>query len=241
MAQLRDVGAVICAAGGGARPPTGSCMPCATSRARGSTSGRSWPNTPDILPEGLQVGGRAAFASRLVLAATLGANYGIYGPSFELGENAPYHHGSEEYLNSEKYELKHRNLDAPESLRDLITRVNHARRDNPALQRDHTLRFHEVDNPLLICYSKSTEDLSNVVVAVVSLDPGHHQGGWIQLDLERLGIPADQSLEVDDVVNGDRYVWQGHRNFVELYPPYPARVLVLRRRLRTERDFDYFA
>jgi starch synthase (maltosyl-transferring) len=79
------------------------------------------------------------------------------------------------------------------------------------------------------------------VVAVVSLDPGHHQGGWIHLDLDLLGIPADQALEVDDIVNGDRYVWQGHRNFVELSPPYAARVLVLRRRLRTERDFDYFA
>jgi starch synthase (maltosyl-transferring) len=200
-----------------------------------------WPNTPDILPEGLQVGGRPAFASRLVLAATLGANYGIYGPAFELAENAPYQHGSEEYLNSEKYELKHRNLELPESLRELITRINHARRDNPALQRDDTLRFHEIDNPFLLCYSKSTRDLSNVVVAVVSLDPGHHQGGWIHLDLDLLGIPADQALEVDDIVNGDRYVWQGHRNFVELSPPYAARVLVLRRRLRTERDFDYFA
>ena len=123
----------------------------------------------------------------------------------------------------------------------MITRVNRARRENPALQRDDTLRFHPVDNPLLLCYSKSTEDQSNVVVAVVSLDPVHHQGGWVDLDLGALGIPADQALEVDDLVNGDCYVWQGARNYVELAPPYPARVLVLRHRVRTERDFDYFA
>jgi starch synthase (maltosyl-transferring) len=200
-----------------------------------------WPNTPDILHEFLQVGGRSAFAIRLVLAATLGANYGIYGPAYELGENTPYQPGSEEYLNSEKYELKQRDLNASHSLRPLITRVNQARRDHPALQRNDTLRFHPIDNPMLLCYSKTTPDLSDVVITVVSLDPAHAQAGWLELDLDALGIPADQALEVEDLLAKHRFLWQGRRNYVEVAPPVPARLLLAHRRMRTERDFDYFA
>jgi starch synthase (maltosyl-transferring) len=200
-----------------------------------------WPNTPDILHEFLQVGGRPAFAIRLVLAATLGANYGIYGPAYELGENTPYQPGSEEYLNSEKYEVKHRDLNAPQSLRTLISRVNQARRANPALQRNDTLRFHQTDNPMLLCYSKTSVDLSNVVVVVVSLDPSHAQAGWLELDLKALGIPTDQALEVEDLLANQRFLWQGRRNYVEVAPPVSARLLLAHRRMRTERDFDYFA
>jgi starch synthase (maltosyl-transferring) len=143
-----------------------------------------WPNTPDILPEFLQVGGRPAFMIRLILAATLGSNYGICGPSFELCENAAAGPGSEEYLNSEKYELKHRDLNWPSSLKNLIGRVNQIRRDNPALQSNRNLRFHETDNPVVICYSKSTDDLSDAIVVVVNLDALHTQPSWINLDLE---------------------------------------------------------
>src|SRR5438445_4913472 len=96
---------------------------------------------------------------RLVLAATLGANYGIYGPAFELLENVPREPGSEEYLNSEKYEIRNWNLKATASLKELIGRVNLIRRDNKALQGDRSLRFHSVDNEEIICYSKHTEDL----------------------------------------------------------------------------------
>ena len=117
-----------------------------------------WPNTPDILPETLQIGGRPAFMVRLLLAATLGANYGIYGPAFELAENTPREPGSEEYLNSEKYELKQWDIHSGSSLRDFIARVNRIRRENSALQNDRSLRFHETDNPNLICYSKTAED-----------------------------------------------------------------------------------
>src|SRR5579864_4407181 len=113
-----------------------------------------WPNTPDILPEFLQVGGRPAFMIRYILAATLGASCGIYGPAFELCENAPYQSGSEEYLNSEKYELKHRDLDSAGSLKEFIARINRIRKENPALQSDRSLRFHGTDNQSLICYSK---------------------------------------------------------------------------------------
>jgi starch synthase (maltosyl-transferring) len=129
-----------------------------------------WPNTPDILTEHLQHGGRPAFMARLVLAGTLGASYGIYGPAFELGEHRPIKQGSEEYLDSEKYEIRHWDLDRPDSLREFIGCVNRIRRDNSALQSDGRLRFHSVDNDQLLCYSKSTPDWSNVIVVVVTWD-----------------------------------------------------------------------
>ena len=130
-----------------------------------------WPNTPDILPEYLQFGGRPAFLTRLVLAATLGANYGIYGPAFELCENQPRAPGSEEYLNSEKYEIKHCDLESPWSLRDLIARVNAARRENPALQSDWSLKFHETDNEMLVCLQQSHHGL-------LKRDPGGGEPGF---------------------------------------------------------------
>src|SRR6185295_11079711 len=127
----------------------------------------AWPNTPDILHATLQRGGRPAFIARLTLAATLAANYGIYGPAFELMEHAPREPGSEEYLSSEKYEIRNWVLDRHESLRDTIARVNRIRRENPALQADWRLVFHSIDNDQLICYSKSTPDRSNVILTVV--------------------------------------------------------------------------
>jgi starch synthase (maltosyl-transferring) len=200
-----------------------------------------WPNTPDILPEYLQFGGRPAFITRLVLAATLGASYGIYGPAFELTENQPRQPGSEEYLNSEKYEIRHRDLDSAWSLRDLITRVNHARRDNLALQTDRYLRFHQTDNEMLLCYSKVTADLSNVILVVVNLDFAHAHSGWITLDLESLGLDATHPYQVHDLLGDNRHLWTGRRNFVQLDPHIiPAHVFRLRRKVRTERDFDYF-
>lgn len=200
-----------------------------------------WPNTPDILPELLQVGGRPAFMVRLILAATLGANYGIYGPAFELCENAAMQPGSEEYLNSEKYELKHRDLNATVSLKDLISRVNKIRKDNPALQSNRNLRFHQTDNPALICYSKATEDLSNVIVMVVNLDSFHTQTGWVQLDLGSIGLDANHAFRVHDLLGEGQYLWQGPRNYVELTPEsLPAHILHLQRWVRSERDFDYF-
>src|SRR5581483_10912340 len=115
-----------------------------------------WPNTPDILHAHLQHGGRPAFMNRLVLAATLGASYGIYGPAFELCVNVPREPGSEEYLNSEKYEIKRWDIDHPDSLRPLITRMNRIRHENPALQANDGLVFHYTDNEALLCYSKMT-------------------------------------------------------------------------------------
>jgi starch synthase (maltosyl-transferring) len=200
-----------------------------------------WPNTPDILTEYLQMGGRPAFMARLVLSATLGANYGIYGPAFELCENRPREFGAEEYLDSEKYEIRHWDLNRPDSLKDFIARVNRVRRQNPALQSDWNLLFHPVDNEKIIAYSKNTDDLSNIVLVVVNLDPHHTHTGWLELDLEALGILPQQSYQVHDLLGDARFLWYGARNFVELNPQVvPAHIFRLRRRVRTERDFDYF-
>jgi len=200
-----------------------------------------WPNTPDILPEYLQLGGRAAFMVRLILAATLGASYGIYGPAFELCENTPREQGSEEYLDSEKYELKARDLNTPWSLKDLITRVNRIRQDNSALHSDRTLQFHDTDNPALICYSKATEDLSNVIIVVVNLDAFHTQSGWINLDVGALGIESTRPFQAHDLLGDGRFLWNGARNYVELIPgSLPAHVMRVRKWVRTERDFDYY-
>jgi starch synthase (maltosyl-transferring) len=198
-----------------------------------------WPNTPDILHEYLQTGGRPAFMARLVLAATLGASYGIYGPAFELCEAAPAAPGSEEYLNSEKYQLRTWDLDAPWSLADLITRVNAIRRAHAALQFDHGLRFHGSDNDQLICYSKASPDGTDVILVVVNLDPHNRQAGHVDLDLSQLGVDAEQPYQVHDLLGDGRYRWIGPRNYVELEPG-ASHIFVPRSRLRTEQDFDYF-
>jgi starch synthase (maltosyl-transferring) len=189
-----------------------------------------WPNTPDILPRFLQVGNRPAFMVRLILAATLGASYGIYGPAFELCENTPIRPGSEEYLNSEKYEIKHSDLLSAGSLRDFIARVNHIRKEHPALQGNRNRRFHETDNPELICYSKTTDDFSDVIVVIVNLDCVRAQTGWIDLDLSSLGLDAHQTFQVHDLLGQGEYLWHGSRTYVALTPEsLPAHILHVRR------------
>ena len=200
-----------------------------------------WPNTPDILTEQLQHGGRPAFMSRLVLAATLGASYGIYGPAYELGEHQAREAGSEEYLHSEKYEIRHWDLDRPDSLREFIGRVNRIRRENPALQSDWSLRFHHVANDQIVCYSKRTPDGANVIVVVVNLSPSHRHSGWLELDLGILGVDEDHPFQVQDLLTNAYYVWQGPRNYIEIDPhSAPAHIFRIRRRVRTEQDFDYY-
>jgi len=200
-----------------------------------------WPNTPDILTEYLQYGGRAAFMARLVLAATLDANYGIYGPGFELVENRAREPGSEEYLDSEKYQVRQWDLQRSASLKEFIRRVNRVRRENPALQRDGNLRFHRVDNDQLICYSKQSEDRQNTILVVVNLDPHHPPSGWVELPLEELGLQPGQPYQVHDLLGGARYLWEGARNYVQLNADVvPAHFLLLRQRVRTEQQFQYF-
>jgi starch synthase (maltosyl-transferring) len=200
-----------------------------------------WPNTPDILTEQLQTGGRPVFAARLLLAATLGASYGIYGPAFELMEGRNLRPGSEEYLDSEKYQLREWKPGPEGTLEPLITAVNAARSDHPALRRNDGLRFHHVDNDMLIAYSKHDPASRDTVLMVVNLDPNHMQAGWVGLDLGALDIDPAQPFQAHDVLDGSTYLWSGSHNYVELRPDQsPGHILHLRRHLRTERDFEYF-
>ncbi|MGH7583604.1 MAG: alpha-1,4-glucan--maltose-1-phosphate maltosyltransferase [Gemmatimonadales bacterium] len=197
-------------------------------------------NTPDILHEYLQTGHRPAFEIRLVLAATLGASYGIYGPAFEMIEDRAVA-GTEEYLDSEKYQLRHWDLNAPGGIRDFITRVNTIRRDNPALHVNESLQFFPVDNEAIIAYAKTSADGANTILTVVNLDPHHAQIGWIELPLDELGLVGEGQYQMHDLLGGARFLWQGPRNYVSLDPAtLPAHIFRVRRRLRTERDFDYY-
>jgi starch synthase (maltosyl-transferring) len=182
-----------------------------------------WPNTPDILHAALQHGGPPAFMSRAVLAATLSANYGIYGPAYELMEHAPREPGSEEYLFSEKYEIKRWDIDRTDSLRTLIGKLNRIRKENQALQKDWNLRFHEIDNSQLIAYSKQEGD--NLILSIVNLDTRHVQSGWVEFGF------GGEEFEVQDLLGGRRYRWQGDKNYVELNPhAHPAHVFLVHRR-----------
>jgi len=213
------------------------------SRGKGSDYFRPnvWPNTPDILHAALQAGEEERFKSRLVLAATLSANYGIYGPAYELLEHLPRGPASEEYLDSEKYQLRHWDWDADAGLRPFIARINRIRRANPALHSDRSLRFLDIDNPQLIAYMKRSADGANTIVTVVNLDPQHAQQGFLSLDPAGLGLSADQDFQMHDLLSGQRFNWRGSRHFILLEPHrMPAHVMLVRRRVRDERDFDYY-
>jgi starch synthase (maltosyl-transferring) len=185
-----------------------------------------WPNTPDILPYHLQNAPLPAFRLRLVLAATLAASYGIYGPAYELGENRPREPGSEEYLDSEKYQLRHWDTTRSDSLAPLITRLNALRRAHPALQGDWSLAFHAADNPYLLAYSKAEGD--DRVLVVVNLDPHNVQSGWVDVGTEALGLEPGISFRVRDELTGEAYGWHAGRNFVMLDPQRgPAHVFSL--------------
>lgn len=197
-------------------------------------------NTPDILHEYLQFGGTPAFQIRLVLAATLGATYGIYGPPFELCETRAVP-GTEEYLDSEKYQIRAWDLKQPGSLKQWIARINAIRKENECLQFNRSLRFHKTDNEQIICYTKSTADLSNIILVVVNLDPHHIQRGWVTLPMSELNISENMNYQVHDLLSDARYLWHGPSNYVELDPAkFPAHIFRLRRKIKTEHDFDYY-
>jgi starch synthase (maltosyl-transferring) len=148
--------------------------------------------------------------------------------------------GTEEYLDSEKYQVRHWDLDRPESLREAMARLNEIRRESTAL-RSGELEFLPVDNELLVAYARTDAQAGEVLVIVVNLDPHHAQAGWIELPLERLGVDAHLPYQMDDLVGGARYLWQGSRNYVALDPQaFPAHIFRMRRRVRTEHDFDYY-
>lgn len=198
----------------------------------------AWPNTPDILTEYLQFGGRPAFVVRLILAATLSANYGIYGPPYERMIAAPREAGSEEYLDSEKYEVKHW-AQTDDDLAELIALVNKIRHENAPLQQNATLRFHDTTNDQLVCYSKTAAE--NAILVIANLDPHNTQSGYVELDLEALHLDPARPFQVHDLLSGARHSWTGSRNYVQLNPHVvPAHIFRIRRRVRTERDFEYF-
>jgi starch synthase (maltosyl-transferring) len=186
-----------------------------------------WPNTPDILTDQLQTGGPPAFRLRFLLAATLGANYGIYGPPFEHMEHVPREPGSEEYRDSEKYEIRHWRP-ASTGMRELIAGVNRIRQEHPALQHDRTLRFHPTDSDQLLAYSKTRPDGSDPVVVIANLDPVHPQAGFVDLRMPELGMGWKDPFVARDLLTGEEFSWTGARNYVELRPSrQPAHVLAI--------------
>lgn len=199
-----------------------------------------WPNTPDILPQHLQFGGRPAFKSRLILAATLSSNYGMYAPAFELCINNGIE-GKEEYVDSEKYEIKNWDLESESSIRDLIVRVNWIRHENIALQSTRNIKFYEIDNSYILFYGKFSDDMESIMLVLVNLDPFHTQSGWVKVPIKELEIDPSQPFLVHDLLSDEKYIWQGERNYVSLDPQkIPAHIFRVHKRLRREQDFDYF-
>jgi starch synthase (maltosyl-transferring) len=192
-----------------------------------------WPNTPDILSTELQEGGRAVFAARLILAATLSPNYGIYGPAFELQEHVARSPGSEEYRRSEKYEIRGWETDRPDSLSDLVGQMNAIRRQHPALQHGDGLHFHRAENDLIMAYSKrrvangDADTTDDIVLVIVSLDHHNEQTAWIDLDLDALGLDPVRPFVVHDLLDDSHYQWRGSRNFIILNPDRPAHVFAI--------------
>ena len=199
-----------------------------------------WPNTPDILHEYLQYGGRPAFLVRLILAATLSSSYGIYGPVYEQAVNEAFP-GREEYSGSEKYEIKHWDWGRQGSLRDFVAAINRIRRENRALHTTNNLAFYETDNDNVLFYGKTTADMTNILFVVVNLDPFHKQACRIQVPLRTLGVEAGRPYLVHELLSDDKYIWQNEWNSLELDPGFlPGRIFRIRRHLRREEDFDYF-
>ncbi len=186
-----------------------------------------WPNTPDILSGPLRRGGPGAFKLRLVLAATMSPSYGIYS-GYELAENMPMSETNEEYFESEKYEIKHRDFKAPGNLGAFIATVNDTRRRHPALQELTNIHFHHTNNEWMLAWSKMTDERDDVVLVVVNLDPHHAHDDVLGLDLGLLGLPSDAPYEAYDELTGVTYVWNGPNPYVRLAPDQPAHVLHLR-------------
>ena len=174
-------------------------------------------NTPDILHAYLQRGGRPAFQVRLVLAATLGASYGIYS-GFELAENVPLRSGSEEYIDSEKYQIRVRDYQRADSLAEFISQINAIRKNHPALQHDWGLSFHRTDNAEILAYSKRSADGRDLILILVNLDPVNMQHGFVQLPLVAWDLTPHATIDVVDLLSQERYFWRGEWNYVRLDP-----------------------
>ena len=199
-----------------------------------------FPNTPDILPEFLQKGGRPAFMIRAVLATMAVPVYGIYS-GFELCENTPVS-GKEEYLDSEKYQFKGRDWNAPGNIKDYIARLNKIRRENRALREYRNLRIQSSENDNILCFSKTTESFDDALLVAVTLDPWNAQAGFINVPLGDFGLGENDPYLVEDLLTGERFAWRGSRNFIALDPHHrPAHVFRVRRHLGHEAGEDVFA
>jgi starch synthase (maltosyl-transferring) len=177
-----------------------------------------WPNTPDILHADLQSGRRSAFVARVVLAATLSANYGLYGPAYELLEHRPVRAGSEEYLDSEKYQIRAWDLERADSLAPVIARLNRIRRENPALHRNTGLRFHACDNPHILCYSKQNAAGDNTILVCVNMDYATTQAGRVEFSPAAVGRPEGLPFVLRDLLADVSYTWHDYWNYIELNP-----------------------
>jgi starch synthase (maltosyl-transferring) len=187
-----------------------------------------WSNTPDILPFVLQEGGRSAFMIRVALAATLSPLYGIYS-GYELCENEALP-GREEYLDSEKYQYKERDWNAPGNIKDWIARLNKIRKENRALQLYTNLRFHDAENDAILFYTKMTPARDNIILVVVNLDPQRKQNSFVYVPIENFGQMESDVYQVQDLLSGATYTWRGRRNYVELDPDIqPAHIFLVRR------------
>ena len=176
-----------------------------------------WPNTPDILPHHLQMKGENSFMFRYALAATLSSNYGVYGPSYEFYENMPIE-GKEEYYNSEKYEVRHYDWKKTNRMTDIMSLLNKIRKENAALQSTWNVQFCTIENDQLIAYLKATDDLSNIILTIVNLDPAGKQSGYVQLPKARLGLGDKVNVKLHDLITDEHYTWTQEWNFVELSP-----------------------
>jgi starch synthase (maltosyl-transferring) len=167
-------------------------------------------------------------------------DYGIYGPAYELCVDQAVE-GREEYLNSEKYEIKQWDWNARGNIRGVVERVNRIRRQNPALQSIRNIKLYPIDNEAMLCYGKMTPDGSNIIVTVVNIDPHRRQAGCMRLPLDRMGIDQNRPFLAHDLMTDDKYIWQGETNYIELDPHVmPGHILHVRKRLGRETDFDYF-
>src|SRR5882724_3534942 len=185
--------------------------------------GHLFTNTPDILPPILQDGGRPAFKLRLALAATLSSLYGIYS-GYELVENTPIP-GTEEYLDSEKYEIKVRDWEAPGNITEYIARINRIRRENPALQEYRNLEFYECDDDNILFYGKRSADGQNTVWVAVNLDPFQAHEARLHLPMRELGVTSEDRLQVHELITDERQLWRGPAHTIRLDPQEPAAIL----------------
>jgi len=200
-----------------------------------------WPNTPDILNEFLQHRGSNAFKIRFILAALLSPNYGIYGPVFELCENIPIKEGSEEYMNSEKYEIRKWDVDDKKSISGFIGKVNGIRNNNIIYQSNINFEFLNIDNESLLAFARYNDYFSDIHIIIINLDANWKQSGWLELPIDKFNIEREKPYQVYDKLNNNYYIWNGSKNYIELNPESKiAHVFEIRKLKRTEENFDYY-